>query len=407
MTNGSPHIDGETLCLTTVGLDSAEAETARQVASRETVKVFTAIPDYVPSPANAQPAPLSDGAASVYLIDFDTSKDMASQTAVDIQALANGRATLIALSAAENPELILSAMRAGCTEYLRKPLQADELASCLQKLRARWLSTFPRSNSAGGRVLGFLGVRGGAGATTLAVHLGTFLARRQSQKTLIIDHHLQLGHVAMLLGMDSHGYGFLDLVGNIARLDRTLLNSYVAHHASGLDVLPSPDSLNQAIAIPADAQERAIRFVAGIYDFVLLDCPHGMAEANQVIVRCCDEFNLVATPELPALRDLSRYLARMAELEVPSEKLKVIINRQDPHRTVTVDQIEQAIGRPVNLILPSGTTDLIRAVDTGEPIPPEKKSEFAGQITRWACALAPAAAPAPAPKRRFAFWSRE
>ena len=254
-------------------------------------------------------------------------------------------------------------------------------------------------------MLGFLGVRGGAGATTIAVHLGAFLAKRQSQKTLIVDHHLHLGHVAMLLGMDSHGYGLSDLVANIARLDRTLLDSYVTHHGSGLDVLASSDSLKQESAMPANAQERAIGFVAGLYDFVLVDCPPGMAEMNQVIVRCSDELYLVATPELPALRDLSRYLARLAELEVPSEKLKVIINRQDSHRTVTVEQIEQAIGRPVNIIVPCSTADLVHAVDPGQPISPERKSEFAAQIRKWACDLAPAASVATEPKRRFAFWS--
>ena len=296
-------------------------------------------------------------------------------------------------------------MRAGCTEYLHKPLQANELASCLQKLRRRWLATSPGIAPVCGRMVGFVGVRGGAGTTTVAVHLGTFLARRQSQKTLLIDTHLQLGHVGMLLGMDSHGYHFLDLVGDIARLDRSLVSSYVAHHASGLDLLPSPGALQPARPIATDAWERALGFVAELYDFILLDCPPGMEELNQVSVRCCAEVHLVATPELPAVRDLARYLARLQELQVPAEKLKVIINRQDSHRTVSVEQIEQAIGHPVNLVLPASAAELVRAVDTGEPISPDKKSEFANQIRKWACALAPAAAPATEVKRRFAFWS--
>lgn len=405
MANESHYIDDEGLCLTAVGIDAATAETVRQVALRQAIKLLPPTPDYLSSPTSSQLTRQMDGAAMVFLIDFDTSKDMAAQTAVAIQSWANGRAALVALSADENPELILNAMRAGCTEYLRKPLRAEELASCIQRLRTRRLSTGPRSATPGGRVLGFLGVRGGAGVTTIAVHLGTFLARRQSRKTLIIDHHLQLGHVAMMLGMDSYDYGLLDLVGNIDRLDRTLLNGYVAHHASGVDVLPSADSLSQESAISFDAQERAIRFVAGVYDFVLVDCPRGLSEINQVTIQCCDEFHLVATPDVPALRDLARYLARMAELQVPSEKIKVIINRQETHRTVTVEQIEQAIGHPVDLLLPPSTVDLIRAVDTGEPISPEKKSEFAGQIRKWACALAPAAAEVTESKRRFAFWS--
>src|ERR1035441_6590665 len=66
--------------------------------------------------------------------------------------------------------------------------------------------------------------------------LGTFLAKRHAQKVLIVDLHPHLGHVAMLLGMDSHSYTFHELLRNVARLDLTLLNSYVVHHSSGVDV---------------------------------------------------------------------------------------------------------------------------------------------------------------------------
>jgi len=222
---------------------------------------------------------------------------------VALQAASGGRATLVALSAGENPELILNAMRAGCTEYLRKPLQPDELATCLQKLCERNRTTARGLGPSSGRILGFMGVRGGAGATTIAVHLGTYLAQCQSRKTLLIDCHPCLGHAAMLLGLEADGYSFPEMVGNISRLDHELLNSFVARHASGLHVLRSPDAVSPAPSLCTEALELAIRFASGVYDFALIDCPSGMDENNQAVVRCCDEFHFVATPELPAVRD--------------------------------------------------------------------------------------------------------
>ena len=134
-----------------------------------------------------------------------------------------------------------------------------------------------------------MGVRGGAGATTIAVHLASFLARRQRQKTLILDQHPCLGHVALWFGMDGHSYSFYDLLQNISRLDQTLLKSYVAHHSSGTDVLTSPDLLRESVDIERDALGRAIRFVAGVYDFVVIDCPTGLEEPNLVTADGCDE----------------------------------------------------------------------------------------------------------------------
>ena len=99
MANGLTHIEADGLYVTTVGLDQVAVETARQVTSQEAVKLFTEVPDYVAGSANGllAHAPHATGTL-VYLIDFDGSRDMAAQTAMTIQTLANGRAMMIALS---------------------------------------------------------------------------------------------------------------------------------------------------------------------------------------------------------------------------------------------------------------------------------------------------------------------
>src|SRR5271167_2089353 len=153
---GLPHLDCEGLCLITGGLGPAVADNVRQVASQESVKFVCAFPDYSQNLLNAQLVqPLQGAEALVCVIDFDKSQDLAIQTASTIQPLVNGRTTLIALSADENPDLILNAMRAGCSEYLTKPLRADQLSSCLRKLRARLLSTPLHPAKAAGKVLAF------------------------------------------------------------------------------------------------------------------------------------------------------------------------------------------------------------------------------------------------------------
>ena len=82
----------------------------------------------------------------------------------------------------------------------------------------------------------------------------------------------------------------------------------------------SPDSLSEADLISADALGQAIRFLANVYDYVLIDCPSGLGELNQTTIACCNELFLVATPEVPALRDLARYVDRLLEWYVPAGK---------------------------------------------------------------------------------------
>ena len=108
MSSVTPHTEGGSLCLITVGLDPEATETAKRAAMQESVKFISAFPDY---PQNLLPAQLEqqlEGAeALVCLIDFDKNKDLAVQAATNLQPLLNGRTALIALSGDENPGLIL------------------------------------------------------------------------------------------------------------------------------------------------------------------------------------------------------------------------------------------------------------------------------------------------------------
>ena len=227
-----------------------------------------------------------------------------------------------------------------------------------------------------GRILALLGARGGAGATTLAVHLGCFLVRQYGKRTLILDEHRRLGHVSLYLGEDEGNYHFYELVRNIARLDEILLDGFVIHHSSCLDILPSPDVFDDSANVSLDDIQRAIRFLGQNYEFVVIDCPHGVHNLSLATIDCCDELYLIATPDVPALRDLTRHIDRLLQGNVPPSKIKVVINRFSSEGALGLEQIEKAIRQPIAIAIPNASSDLIRAMNTGNPIRPERKSEF-------------------------------
>ena len=198
------------------------------------------------------------GGCLVWVIDFDKNEELAAEATTSLQGLSQGRSASIALSERSQPDVILRAMRAGCSEYLEKPLRSAQLLDAIARQRARWLASEDLRGSRLGRVLAFIGVRGGAGATTLAVHVATFLAKAHGKRTLIIDHHRHLGHVALFLGLDTPGYSFREVVKNVERLDNDLLESFVAHHSSGVDVLSSPANFADDIFDNFSFLERSI-----------------------------------------------------------------------------------------------------------------------------------------------------
>jgi len=392
------------LGLITVCTDEETTEVVRQAAAQKHGTLIGELHNYLPGEGERPFLEgLRDAAISVCVIDFDQDRELAVLTATAMQQML-GQATLIAVSSKAEPSLILEAMRAGCSEYLTKPVAIEQLSVSLDRLRNRFLPNKPSPTKPTGKVLVFLGARGGAGATTLAVHLGNFLARQHAKKVLIVDVHRRLGHIALYLGEDRVAYHFYELVRNINRLDAALLEGFVLHHASGVDVLPSPDVFDDSSNVSLDDIQRAIRFLAECYDFVIIDSPHGVHNLSLSAIDCCDELFLIASPDVPGLRDLSRCVDRLLQSHVSPDKLKVVINRYSSQGAVTLEQIEKAIRQPIAITIPNNSTELIRAMNTGNPISPDRKSEFAIQMRKWAASLVPSAA-TPEPKRKFAFWS--
>ncbi len=399
-----PNTNQTGMCVITVCADPASADQVRQATLREYCNFAGELQDYSPREGELQPLlKLQNAEASVCVIDFDKDHERAVQAANTLQQMLHGKTTLIALSERNEPALILEAMRAGCSEYLTKPLSIEALCESLSRIRGR-LKSGDSGHKAAGKTLAFLGCRGGAGTTTLAVHLAMFLCRVFGRKVLLVDQHRQLGHVGLYLGVDGAVYDFYELVRNVGRLDQTLLASFVTHHPGGIDILPSPNMLDGVPNVSLDAVERSLHFLAEVYEYVVIDSPRGIGDLNLVTIDCCDELYLVATPDVPALRDLSRYIDRLLQCSVSPAKIRVVINRFSSQGAVSLEQIENAIRQPISITMPNHSAALIRAMNTGSPIAPDQKSEFALQMKKWASSLAPSAEVVEEPKRKFSLW---
>src|SRR5260370_9613278 len=90
---------------------------------------------------------------------------------------------VFALSATAQPDLILTALRAGVSEFLYPPI-AEPLKAALERLgEARQKAS--EKTLRGGRTTGFLSAKGGCGPRTVASHVRKRLARPAAAKALL------------------------------------------------------------------------------------------------------------------------------------------------------------------------------------------------------------------------------
>lgn len=370
-----------------------------------------AFDDYISAEKRPQfPQSMKTASSCIALIDFDKDPELALKTVERLGQIFIKRICMIAVGSELSSALLLRAVRAGCTEYLTKPVNTVDLTSSFVRFK-QLMAISPQAQSSTGRVLAFFGAKGGVGTTTLAVHLAMHLVRQHHRKTLIIDHKHQLGHVALYLGLKDTQYHFDELLRNVDRLDVELLNGYAIQHASGLVVIASPDISTKYYECKQDEIERVMDFLRREYDYILIDSSVEYEDTKMSIIEQADDVYLISTPDVASLRDLARLVEHISLSPSADGKLQLTINRSTANDSVTAEQIRKAVRFPVSNAIPNNYVELLRSINQGEPISPSKKSDFNHAIAAWASKIVgmkdkarPQQGDSTSSKRNFAFW---
>jgi pilus assembly protein CpaE len=291
-----------------------------------------------------------------------------------------------AVSSYSEPEAIIRAMRAGCVEYLIKPLQHERILEGLARVEAK-LKEQGRSRVRG-RVITLVGAKGGTGVTSLALHLALELAQSGKQKCLLVDQHPALGDVSLYLGMHRHQYSFYELAGSRDRLDQDLLKGFLLQHESGLHILDSSDAVDASCApLPAAAVEHTLAFLADTYEFVVVDCPPGLSEATRACIAISEQVAIVLTADLPSVRNTVSYIDYLTSSGYGADTIQLVLNRYSKKGPLSDERVEQSLGRPISLRVPNSFNDVIRSINSGTPLATGGRSGFGAAIQQWTHAL--------------------
>ncbi len=316
----------------------------------------------------------------ICLVDFDEG-EQSLRISRTLRDGCDSSITLFAASSDSNPDQIITAMRCGCSEYLVKPFQPDQVLEAIAHIEARRQGSLPGQK---GRVITMMGTKGGTGVTSLALHLALALVRRHQQKVLLVDHHPSLGDVALCLGLNRHQYSFYELVHNTDRLDADLLQGFLLQHPSGLEVLDSPQALASYSETPPDAIEHTLAFLAENYQYVVVDCPPGLGEDTGAAIRQSDRLELVVTPELPAIQNAIRIIEYLTGLHYPSENIDIVLNRASRKNALTERDVEGSLHREISVRVPNNYSQIVTAINAGVPLDLDRRSDLPQIFDQWA-----------------------
>ncbi len=316
----------------------------------------------------------------ICIIDFDDGEE-SDRFAQRLQDGCDNGLAIFAASQDPSPERIIGAMRSGCSEYLLKPFQPDGVLGALAHVEARRQGKLQVQK---GRVITLMGAKGGTGVTSLALHLALNLVERHQLKCLLVDEHPTLGDASLYLGLARHQYSFYELVHNTDRLDVDLLQGFLSKHASGLDVLDSPEAIHVFPHASSEAIEHTLAFLTENYQFVIIDAPPGLTEDTCAAIRQSDRLAIVITPELPAIRNALRSIEYLTSLHYPEESIDIVLNRYSRRSTLSEQEIEAALHRKIAVKVSNNYALIINAINAGVPLEAGQKSDIPVAFDQWA-----------------------
>lgn len=298
----------------------------------------------------------------IFIIDLDGDQRYALELVEEIAA--NPAITVMVFSMNNDPNLLMNCMRAGAREFLSQPVALGQLNDALARASTRRPTVRP-SNKPGGKVLVFMGGKGGSGVTTVACNFAVSMVQECQQSAVLIDLDLPLGDAALNLGITPQ-FSTVDALQNYTRLDQNFLSKLLTKHSSGLFVLAAPGKFPQ-VEVSNEAMERLVAVARSSYDFVIVDAGSRFDLSGTTLVDQADTVYLVMQAGIPELRNSHRVISEY--FKTGNSNLEIVLNRFMP-RSGGVDEehISKALTRPVQWKIPSDYVTVRRMQNEATPL---------------------------------------
>ena len=282
-----------------------------------------------------------------------------------VQRLVNdfNNTAVICSSRESSPDLILRSMRAGARDFIRLPINDEELSTVIERTNEFAVEHASAQPAKRGRAIAVFSSKGGCGVSLLA----TNLAMLQTTPTVLLDLNLQSGDLELMLGVRPK-FSLADIVDNRDRLDDALLASYLTPRSKNVSLLAAPLKAENAEDIEPRHIYEVMELLRQRFDTLIIDTPHSFDAVTISALDHADQILLVLTLEIHAIRSTRRALELFDRLGYPRKKIRVVVNRWSKNIELDQKQIEDFLGERVVGFVQSDYRAAVNSINLGQPL---------------------------------------
>ena len=281
------------------------------------------------------------------------------------------------LAFSKRPEAQLrDIVRVGAIDLLQLPVGDRALHTALERAVAVSRPPVPEAGGAAAAqpptpmatVFTVASATGGCGKTFYATNLAYFLHQHTGKRTCIIDLDLQFGEVSTALRLRPR----FTISDALAREEddaglQDHFEEFVVTHDSGVQVLAAPKDPSDADRIHPTDVTRVIEAARARYDYVVVDTPAALTEIVLAAFDLSNQLYVMATLDLPSVRNMGVFLNTLDKLKIPSDNVKLVLNKAERDVGIEVDQIQKLFPQGFTSVLPYAR-EVSKSVNVGTPI---------------------------------------
>jgi pilus assembly protein CpaE len=219
------------------------------------------------------------------------------------------------------------------------------------------------------RVFTVCSATGGCGKTFYATNLAMFLAKNSNARVALVDLDLQFGEITTSLRLQP-SYTIADVLNGSEDEDVNLsshIDDYLVQYDNSFWTLPAPKEPSQADRISPVEVSKVLEALRTRYDYLVVDTPTALAETVLAAFDLSEHLFVMATLDLPSVRNLGLFLQTLGKLRIPTDNVSLVMNKVERDIGIDMEQITKLFPQGFRSTLPYAK-EVSRSVNLGKPI---------------------------------------
>ena len=305
----------------------------------------------------------SQATPNLLLVESHGSRDAILSELGELAQVCEADTKVVVIGHLNDVVLYRELIRQGVSEYLVAPLHQLQVIETISGLYQN-----PKSAPLG-RVISFVGAKGGVGSSTIAHNVAWLMSKRHETETVITDLDLAFGTAGLNFNQDVSS-GMIDALGTPERLDATLIERLLTKLGDKLSLLSGPGGVDREIAVESNSIEVILNAMRSSVPCIIVDVPNMWAPWIKYTLMHSDQVVITATPELASLRN-TKNLVDLLKQARPNDALpKLILNQVGVAKRPEIPAADfgKAVGLDVSCIVPYDAQTFGTAQSNGQMI---------------------------------------